>query len=168
MKFSQARQGRIFVIRLEDGEIVHEVIERFAAEQSIRAAAIIAVGALDSGSRVVVGPEEGRSTPWFPWSICWKMSMRWREPARSFPMKKAARRSTCTVPWAGKTGPSPGASGEGSRCGRFWKWFFGSCWARRRAGRPIPRWVSICCSRNDVFMSADTASRNKEKNEREI
>lgn len=66
MKFSQARQGRIFVIRLEDGEIVHEVIERFAAEQSIRAAAIIAVGALDSGSRVVVGPEEGRSTPVVP------------------------------------------------------------------------------------------------------
>jgi predicted DNA-binding protein with PD1-like motif len=61
MKYSQARQGRVFVIRLEDGEILHEVIERFAEEQSIRAAALIAVGALDEGSRVVVGPEEGRS-----------------------------------------------------------------------------------------------------------
>jgi len=63
MKFSQARQGRIFVLRLEDGEIVHEVIERFADEQSIRAAALIAVGGADQGSRLVVGPEEGRSSP---------------------------------------------------------------------------------------------------------
>lgn len=30
MKYSEARPGRIFVLRLEDGEIVHEVIERFA------------------------------------------------------------------------------------------------------------------------------------------
>lgn len=66
MKFSQARQGRIFVLRLEDGEIVHEVIERFAEEQSIRAAALIAVGGADAGSRLVVGPEEGRSLPIVP------------------------------------------------------------------------------------------------------
>ena len=69
MKFSQARQGRIFVLRLEDGEIVHEVIERFAAEQSIRASALIAVGGADSGSRLVVGPEEGRSTPITPMEL---------------------------------------------------------------------------------------------------
>ncbi len=69
MKFSQARQGRIFVLRLEDGEIVHEVIERFAEEQSIRAAAMIAVGALDSGSRVVVGPTEGRAVPVVPMEL---------------------------------------------------------------------------------------------------
>jgi predicted DNA-binding protein with PD1-like motif len=31
MKYSEAKPGRIFVIRLEDGEIVHEVIEAFAA-----------------------------------------------------------------------------------------------------------------------------------------
>ncbi|OPY15046.1 MAG: hypothetical protein A4E66_00210 [Syntrophus sp. PtaB.Bin001] len=66
MKFSQARQGRIFVLRLEDGEIIHEVIERFAEEHSIRAAALIAVGGADQGSRLVVGPEEGRSVPVVP------------------------------------------------------------------------------------------------------
>ena len=32
MKYSQARQGRTFVIRLEDGDIVHEKIEQFARE----------------------------------------------------------------------------------------------------------------------------------------
>lgn len=35
MKYSEAKQGRIFVIRLEDGDIVHEELERFAREQSM-------------------------------------------------------------------------------------------------------------------------------------
>ncbi len=30
MKYSQARLGRIFVIRLEDGDIIHEELEKFA------------------------------------------------------------------------------------------------------------------------------------------
>ncbi|MDY6863052.1 MAG: DUF296 domain-containing protein, partial [Thermodesulfobacteriota bacterium] len=29
MKYSQAKPGRIFVIRLEDGDIIHEEIEKF-------------------------------------------------------------------------------------------------------------------------------------------
>jgi len=61
MEFSQAQHGRVFVIRLHDGDILHEEIERFASQQSIRAAAVIAVGGVDEGSKLVVGPEEGRS-----------------------------------------------------------------------------------------------------------
>jgi predicted DNA-binding protein with PD1-like motif len=63
MKYSQAEQGRTFVIRLEDGDIVHEEIERFAREQSIGAAALIAVGGAEMGSKLVVGPKEGRAEP---------------------------------------------------------------------------------------------------------
>lgn len=63
MKYSEARQGRVFVIRLEDGDIVHEEIERFARDKSIRAAALIVIGGADAGSRLVVGPEEGRAVP---------------------------------------------------------------------------------------------------------
>jgi len=66
MKFSQAKQGRTFVIRLEDGDILHEEVERFAREQSIKAAALIAVGGADIGSKLIVGPEEGRSKPVSP------------------------------------------------------------------------------------------------------
>ena len=44
MKYSQAKQGRVFVMRLEDGETVHEEIERFAREHSIAAAALIIIG----------------------------------------------------------------------------------------------------------------------------
>jgi predicted DNA-binding protein with PD1-like motif len=63
MKFSQANQGRVFVIRLEDGDIVHEELERFAREQSIRAATVIAVGGAETGSRLIVGPAKARETP---------------------------------------------------------------------------------------------------------
>ena len=61
MKYSEASLGRVFVIRLEDGDIVHEAIEAFAAENGITAAAIIILGGADKDSRLVVGPENGRT-----------------------------------------------------------------------------------------------------------
>lgn len=63
MRYSTAQMGRIFVIRLEDGEVLHETIEQFAAEQGIGAAALIAVGGADAGSTLVVGPEQARAIP---------------------------------------------------------------------------------------------------------
>jgi predicted DNA-binding protein with PD1-like motif len=69
MKYSEAKAGRIFVIRLEDGDIVHEVIESLAREQAIRAAALVILGGADKESRFVVGPEEGRATPVVPMSL---------------------------------------------------------------------------------------------------
>ena len=61
MKYSEARQGRIFVIRLEDGDILHEAIEGFALEKGIKAASRIAVGGADKGSSLIVGPKDGRA-----------------------------------------------------------------------------------------------------------
>ena len=61
MKYSQAKQGRIFIIRLEDGDIVHKEIEKLAKKESIQAASLIIVGGADKGSSLIVGPEEGRS-----------------------------------------------------------------------------------------------------------
>jgi len=66
MKYSETKQGRIFVIRLEDGDCLHEKIENFAKEKSINAASLIAVGGADAGSKLVVGPENGRSNPVVP------------------------------------------------------------------------------------------------------
>jgi len=63
MKYSEARQGRIFVIRLEDGEIVHTVIEQFVKDHAIQRASLFAVGGADKGSMLVVGPEESRTFP---------------------------------------------------------------------------------------------------------
>lgn len=66
MKYSQAKQGRTFVIRLEDGDVIHEEIERLAREHSIKAGALIILGGADAGSKLVVGPEEGRAKPVLP------------------------------------------------------------------------------------------------------
>ncbi len=60
MQYSEAKQGRVFVIRLEDGETVHTEIEEFARCNSIRAAAVFILGGADKGSKLVVGPQEGR------------------------------------------------------------------------------------------------------------
>ena len=66
MKYSEAQLGRVFVIRLENGETVHEEIERFAEKHSISAATLIAVGGVDDGSRLIVGPEDGAARPVSP------------------------------------------------------------------------------------------------------
>jgi len=63
MKFTEVRQGRVFVIRLEDGDILHEEIEKFARDKSIRAASLVVVGGADAGSRLIVGPEVDRESP---------------------------------------------------------------------------------------------------------
>jgi predicted DNA-binding protein with PD1-like motif len=66
MKYSEARRGRTFIIRLEDGEILHEMIEEFARTHSITAAAVIALGGADDGSKLIVGPEHGQNKPVSP------------------------------------------------------------------------------------------------------
>ncbi len=61
MKYSQANLGRLFVVRMEDGDIVHEKIEELAAAESINRAAVYILGGADKGSKLIVGPAESRS-----------------------------------------------------------------------------------------------------------
>jgi predicted DNA-binding protein with PD1-like motif len=63
MRYTQGRQGRVFVIRLEHGETVHKEIENFARAHAIRAASLIILGGADGGSRFVVGPEKKEERP---------------------------------------------------------------------------------------------------------
>lgn len=63
MKYSMAQPGRIFTVRLEDGDILHEALERLARDEKIGAAVVLIVGGADDGSRLVVGPRASRSTP---------------------------------------------------------------------------------------------------------
>jgi predicted DNA-binding protein with PD1-like motif len=58
VKFSECKPGRIFILRLENGEIVHQEIEQFARNQSIEAASLIIIGGADKGSKLIVGPEK--------------------------------------------------------------------------------------------------------------
>jgi predicted DNA-binding protein with PD1-like motif len=61
MQYSEARYGRVFILRLQDGEVVHEVIEQFARDHGVERAAVILLGGADERSALIVGPEEGRS-----------------------------------------------------------------------------------------------------------
>jgi len=66
MKYSTAQLGRVLVVRLEDGDVVHECIEEAARVEGIARAAVILVGGAGGGSRVVVGPEDGAVRPVTP------------------------------------------------------------------------------------------------------
>jgi len=54
MKASEGKIGRVFVIRLEDGDVITECIERFAEENNVSVGHVIMVGGIGSGE-VVVG-----------------------------------------------------------------------------------------------------------------
>lgn len=56
MKYAQLGLGRVFVLRLEDGDRLPETVESFAAEKGVKRAFVSAVGAV-AGGKVVVGPE---------------------------------------------------------------------------------------------------------------
>ncbi|MDR0777926.1 MAG: DNA-binding protein [Methanomassiliicoccaceae archaeon] len=68
MRYSECSEGRVFILRLEEGEILHETVESFASVNKISAATVIAVGGADKGSRLIVGPRVPVSSPVVPLS----------------------------------------------------------------------------------------------------
>lgn len=62
MKASEGRIGRVFVMRLEDGDVVPDCVERFAAEKGISVGHVILVGGI-GGGEVVVGPRNSEERP---------------------------------------------------------------------------------------------------------
>jgi predicted DNA-binding protein with PD1-like motif len=69
MKYATASLGRALVIRLEDGDVVHECIEEAARAEGIERATVILLGGADGGSRLVVGPEDGRADTIVPMQL---------------------------------------------------------------------------------------------------
>ena len=62
MKVSEGRIGRVFVVRLEDGDIVPECLEKFAEEKGISIGQVVLVGGI-GGGEVVVGPRRSDEMP---------------------------------------------------------------------------------------------------------
>jgi predicted DNA-binding protein with PD1-like motif len=62
MKACEGRIGRVFVIRLEDGDVVPECIERFAEENGVSVGQAVLVGGIGGGD-VVVGPRCSEGMP---------------------------------------------------------------------------------------------------------
>jgi len=57
MQYQQGSIGRVFALRLEEGERLPDSLEAFAKEQALQAALVIYVGGAKGGSRLVVGPD---------------------------------------------------------------------------------------------------------------
>lgn len=62
MKACEGKVGRVFVIRLEDGDVVPEAVERFAAEKGVSVGHAILIGGI-GGGEVVVGPRRTEEMP---------------------------------------------------------------------------------------------------------
>jgi predicted DNA-binding protein with PD1-like motif len=56
MRYREGGLGRIFVLRLEHGDVLHPTVEAFCKDKGIRCAFVTVVGGIDSGTRLVVGP----------------------------------------------------------------------------------------------------------------
>ncbi len=56
---TEAKLGRVFVLRLHQGERLHEVIEEFASQKQIAGALCFFLGGAEDKSKVVVGPKDG-------------------------------------------------------------------------------------------------------------
>ena len=69
MRYSQAGLGRVFVIRLEDGDALPGSIEEFARQHGIERAACLLLGGAGGAGRLVVGPERGDEMPPRPVTI---------------------------------------------------------------------------------------------------
>jgi uncharacterized protein len=63
MKSSEGRPGRVFVLRLEDGDVVPGCIESFARENAVHFGQVTLVGGIGRGE-IVVGPRDsGEARP---------------------------------------------------------------------------------------------------------
>jgi len=63
LNYTQANLGRIFILRLHNDELLHEVIEKFAAQKQINSAFCFFLGGAQDKSKVVVGPKDGDAMP---------------------------------------------------------------------------------------------------------
>ncbi|MFA4860789.1 PPC domain-containing DNA-binding protein [Methanoregula sp.] len=57
MQYTEGQLGRVFMVRIDDGEDMLESLHRFVLDKGIHAGSIIFLGALMNG-RMVTGPEE--------------------------------------------------------------------------------------------------------------
>ncbi|MBI4286377.1 MAG: DNA-binding protein [Chloroflexi bacterium] len=62
MRASEGKIGRVFVLRLEHGDMLPACIEQFAREKGVTAGHVILVGGI-GGGQIVVGPRRSEERP---------------------------------------------------------------------------------------------------------
>ena len=68
MKATEGRMGRVFVIRLEDGDVVPACLEEFAAKNGINVGFVTIIGGMAEGN-IVTGPRKSDEMPPDPMTI---------------------------------------------------------------------------------------------------
>jgi len=63
LNYTEAKLGRIFILRLNHGECLHEVMEKFASQKQVSSALCFFLGGAEDKSKVVVGPKDGAVLP---------------------------------------------------------------------------------------------------------
>ena len=66
MQYQEGSTGRVFALRLEDGDRLPDSLEAFAREKGIAAAMVIYVGGAKGESRLVVGPDAANTNAIVP------------------------------------------------------------------------------------------------------
>ena len=63
LNYTEANLGRIFILRLQHNETLHEVIEKFATQKQVKSALCFFLGGAQDQSKLVVGPKDGDAMP---------------------------------------------------------------------------------------------------------
>lgn len=66
MKTSEGRIGRIFVIRLENGDRMPQSVEEYALKKKIYRGLCFLIGGINKGSKIVTGPKNPCCLPVIP------------------------------------------------------------------------------------------------------
>ena len=62
MKATEGKIGRVFIVRLEDGDVVPDCLEAFAKEKGLNVAQVVLIGGI-GGGQVVSGPRKTDEMP---------------------------------------------------------------------------------------------------------
>ena len=63
MQYTEGKLGRIFIMRLHDGDHLPDVLESFVAEKNVPCALCFFLGGVKDKGKVVVGPLDGDAIP---------------------------------------------------------------------------------------------------------
>lgn len=63
MDYSEGKIGRIFIIRLHDGDHLPDALESFAITKNLKSALCFLLGGVKGGGKIVVGPFDDNAMP---------------------------------------------------------------------------------------------------------
>jgi uncharacterized protein len=72
LNFTEAKLGRIYILRLHHNECLHDVIEDFAIKQGVTSALCFFLGGVKENSKIIVGPKDDETLPPEPMTILLK------------------------------------------------------------------------------------------------